>query len=248
MLARAILFSLLSCPAFVLGSRTVDAGTITGTSTAFDSEVSQPLNAVDDYALWNAASLTANKTARPANAGWIGYTMTASSPATPLSNAVAAAIFYTGSEYLTGGLSYAPTSNLDGKGFALTVPQEYANGRQLDLWIMTNGPVSALIEAVSGEQASAPIMLGPYGNHLVSFTSSGLGAALTVYMSNVGEYSSAQGGMSVGAAALTPAAVPEPEYWLAGLLLLAGAAMYWMMVYGTVLFVGGGDGDDRNLP
>jgi hypothetical protein len=39
--------------------------------------------------------------------------------------------------------------------------------------------------------------------------------------------------------------VPEPEYWLAVLMLLAGASLYWAIVYGAVLFVGKSDGDDR---
>jgi hypothetical protein len=219
-------------------------GTITGTSTSFNPEIRQRVNAVDDYAIWNAASLTANETARPANAGWIGYTLTASSPATPVSNNVAAAIFYTGSQYLTGGLSYS-TSNLDGKGFTLTVPQEYANGRQLDVWILANGPVGVLVEATSGGDTSSPIALAPYSQYIVSFASTGLSAPLTVNMSNVGNFSSAQGGMSVGAAALTPLAVPEPEYWMAGLMLLAGAGLYFVVVYGAVLFGGKSDGEKR---
>ena len=231
--------TLLALAVLVLGSRIADAGTITGTSTAFDSDIRQRLVDYGDFAVWNAASLTANITK---GTGAINYTMARSpgSVSDPLSTYPAAAIFYTGG-YYAGGLSYS-TSNGDGKGFSLTVPQPEG---KLDLWIMTNGPVSALVEAVSGEQTSSPIMLGPYGNHLVSFTSSGLEGPLTVYMSNVGNFSSAQGGMSVGAAAITPVVVPEPEYWLAGIILLAGAAMYWMIVYGTVLFVGKSDGDER---
>lgn len=183
------------------------AGTITGTSATFSTDRPTPLNTYEDWAVWNAGSLQANVTSE---AGWINYSLTSSSPATPLSNEPAAAIFYTGSGYYAGGLSYV-SSNLDGKAFSLTVPEQYANDSTLDLWILANGPVTVFVEAVSGGDSSTPITLAPYNQYRVSFTSSGLDAPLTVHMSNVGNYSSAQGGMSFGAAALNPVAVSEPS-------------------------------------
>jgi hypothetical protein len=215
-----VLAGALGLFASLFGAGYASGGTITGTSAIFSTDRPTPLNLYEDWAVWNADSLQANVTS---GAGWINYSLTASSPATPLSNEPAAAIFYTGSGYYAGGLSYV-SSNLDGKAFSLTVPEQYANGSTLDLWILANGPVAVFVEAVSGGDSSSPITLAPYNQYRVSFTSSGLDAPLTVHMSNVGEYSSAQGGMSFGAAGIV--AVPEPEYWLALALIIGGYLAY----------------------
>jgi hypothetical protein len=226
---RSFAFALALAAAAVLGlafslfgAGMALAGTITGTSATFSTDRPTALNLYEDWAVWNADSLQANVTN---GAGWLNYSLTSSSPATPLSNSPAAAIFYTGSGYYAGGLSYV-SSNLDGKGFSLTVPEQYANDSTLDLWILANGPVSVFVEAVSGGDSSTPVVLAPYNQYRVSFTSSGLDAPLTVHMSNAGEYSSAQGGMSLGAAALSPVVVPEPEYWMALALLIGGFLAY----------------------
>jgi hypothetical protein len=100
---------------------------------------------------------------------------------------------------------------VNGKGFDLTVPAQYANGNRLDLWFMTNGPVAAEVTASSLDGSSTTVHLAPYNNYIVSFESSGLAEDLRVSMVNSGTFSSAQGGMSFGAAALTPVAVPEPN-------------------------------------
>ena len=75
---------------------------------------------------------------------------------------------------------------------------------------------------------------------------SATGGALVVGLrstSGVAEYNGAN--VLLGGVTANVVVVPEPEYWLAGIILLAGAAMYWMIVYGTVLFVGKSDGDER---
>jgi len=201
---------ILALLVLVLGSRIANAGAITGTSTVFNPEIRQRLNAYEDWAVWNTDSLQANVTS---GAAWINYSLVATpytSPATQLSVNTPAAIFYTGAGYYTGGLSYN-TSNVDGKGFTLTVPYGYANDRQLDLWFMTNGPVAADLTASSLDGTTSTVHLDPYNTYVVSFQASGLTEDLTVAMVGSGAFSSAQGGLSFGAAALTPVAVPEPS-------------------------------------
>jgi hypothetical protein len=193
-----------------LGSRFANATTITGTAEVFNPEIRQRLSVYEDWAVWNTDSLQANVTS---GAGWINYSLVAtpySSPATPLSVNSPVAIFNTGNGYYTGGLSYN-TSNVDGKGFTLTVPAQYANDRRLDLWFMTNGPVSAEVTASSFDGSTATVHLDPYNTYVVSFSASGLTEDLTVAMVGSGSFSSAQGAMSFGAAALTPVVVPEPQ-------------------------------------
>jgi hypothetical protein len=199
------------------------AGTITGTAQTFDSEIRQRLSEYEDWGVWNAGTLQANVTS---GAGRINYSLTASAPATPLARDPGVAIFNTGNGYYLGGLSYV-TSSAEGKGFTLTVPYQYANNRRLDLWYMTNGPVSADVTASTLSGSGTTVHLAPYQNYIVSFEASGLAEDLTVNMVGNGNFTSAQGQMSFGAAALTTVlAVPEPDYWLAVLLLLGGVLAY----------------------
>lgn len=224
---RTISFALSLAAAGVLGlaaslllAGSALAGTISGTSVVFNPDIRVPLAGYTDWAVWNTSSLTANLEAQT---NLINNTLTRiDTEERPLSSNIAAAIYNTGAGYYTGGLSYTSTPNLDGKGFSLTIPD--ANDTTLDLWFLANGPVTIFVEAVSGGVSSTPITLNPYNSYKVSFTSSGLDAPLTVHMSNVGEYSSAQGGMSFGAAGIV--AVPEPEYWLAVALLVGGYLAY----------------------
>jgi hypothetical protein len=200
--------------------------TITGTSVTFDSNIRQRLSPYEDWAVWNGGTLQANVTS---GAGWINYSLVATpytSPATPVSLDPGVAIFNTGNGYYLGGLSYV-TSSAEGKGFTLTVPYQYANNRRLDLWYMTNGPVSADVTASTLSGSGTTVHLAPYQNYIVSFEASGLAEDLTVNMVGNGNFTSAQGQMSFGAAALTTVlAVPEPDYWLAVLLLLGGVLAY----------------------
>jgi len=221
---KTLLFALL----LVLCSGITNAGTITGTAQTFDSEIRQRLSEYEDWGVWNAGTLQANVTS---GAGRINYSLTASpyaSPATPLARDPGVAIFNTGNGYYVGGLSYVTTS-AEGKGFTLTVPYQYANGSRLDLWLMTNGPVSAEITASALTDSGTTVSLSPYQNYIVSFTSSGLTEDLTVSMVGRGNFNSAQGQMSFGAAALTPVAVPEPGYLIPLLLLVGGFCAYRIM-------------------
>jgi hypothetical protein len=186
------------------------AGTITGTSQTFDSEIRQRLFEYPDWAVWNAGTLQANVTS---GGGLINPSLTASSPDTPLSLNPGVAIFNTGNGFYLGGLSYV-TNSAEGKGFTLTVPYQYANNARLDLWLMTNGPVSADITAFSIGEPGTTVTIAPYNNYIVSFTSSGLTEDLTVSMIGRGNFTSSQGQMSFGAAALTPVAVDEPALCL----------------------------------
>ena len=206
----------------LFGAGLAFGGTITGTAQTFDSEIRQRLNAYEDWAVWNAGTLQANVTS---GGGRINYSLTASSPATPLARDPGVAIFNTGSGYYVGGLSYVTTS-AEGKGFTLTVPAQYANGSRLDLWLMTNGPVSADITASALSGSGTTVSLSPYQNYIVSFISSGLTEDLTVSMVGRGNFTSAQGQMSFGAAALTPVSVPEPDLWMPLLMLLGGFIAY----------------------
>jgi hypothetical protein len=186
------------------------AGTITGTSQTFDSNIRQRLSSYEDWAVWNAGTLQANVTS---GAGWINYSLVATpyaSPATPLSLDPGVAIFNTGNGYYLGGLSYV-TSSAEGKGFTMTVPYGYANNRRLDLWYMTNGPVSATITASTLTDSGTSVYLAPYQNYIVSFEATGLTEDLTVNMVGSGNFTSAQGQMSFGAAALSPIVVSEPS-------------------------------------
>lgn len=209
----------------VLGSRIADAATITGTATVFNPEIRQRLSTYEDWAVWNGDSLQANITS---GAGWINYSLVATpytSPATPVTANTAAAIFNTGAGYYTGGLSYN-TSSVDGKGFTLTVPYQYANGHRLDLWYMTNGPVSADVTASAFDGTTSTVHLNAYQQYIVSFEVSGLDEDLTVNMVGNGNFSSAQGGMVFGAAALTPVVVPEPSLNCVFSLVALIAALY----------------------
>jgi len=223
--AALTLSGALGLAAALFGVGYASAGTITGTSQTFDSEIRQRLNAYEDWAVWNAGTLQANVTS---GAGRINYSLTATpyaSPATPLARDPGVAIFNTGNGYYVGGLSYV-TSSAEGKGFTLTVPAQYANGSRLDLWLMTNGPVSADITASELSGSGTTVSLSPYQNYIVSFTSSGLTEDLTVSMVGRGNFNSAQGQMSFGAAALTPVSVPEPDLWIPLLMLLGGFIAY----------------------
>jgi hypothetical protein len=226
---RSLAFALaLACAAVLglafslFGAGMALAGTITGTAQTFDSEIRQRLSEYEDWGVWNAGTLQANVTS---GAGRINYSLTASAPATPLARDPGVAIFNTGNGYYVGGLSYVTTS-AEGKGFTLTVPYQYANGNRLDLWLMTNGPVSAEITASALTDSGTTVQLNPYQNYIVSFISTGLTEDLTVSMVGRGNFNSAQGQMSFGAAALSPVVVPEPEYWLAFLLLIGGFVAY----------------------
>jgi hypothetical protein len=256
--AALTLSGALGLAAALFGVGYASAGTITGTSQTFDSEIRQRLNAYEDWAVWNAGTLQANVTS---GGGRINYSLTASSPATPLARDPGVAIFNTGNGYYVGGLSYV-TNSAEGKGFTLTVPAQYANGSRLDLWLMTNGPVSADITASSLSGSGTTVSLSPYQNYIVSFTSSGLTEDLTVSMVGRGNFNSAQGQMSFGAAALTPVSVPEPDLWIPLLMLIGGflaykivEAIWWF--YDTVrrleddfesLRIPEGDLEDRWLP
>jgi hypothetical protein len=239
---RSIAFALaLACTAIVAFSCSLFladmafGSTISGTSQTFDSNIRQRLSSYEDWAVWNGGTLQANVTS---GAGWINYSLVATpyvSPATPVSLDPGVAIFNTGNGYYLGGLSYV-TSSAEGKGFTLTVPYQYANNRRLDLWFMTNGPVSADVTASAFDGATSTVHLNPYQNYIVSFEATGLTEDLTVNMVGRGNFTSAQGQMSFGAAALTPVlAVPEPDYWLALLLLLGGVLAY--ATVGVVIWV-----------
>lgn len=185
------------------------AGTITGTSTAFNPEIRQRLADYGDWAVWNGGGLQANITK---GSGWINYSLVAIpyvSPPATLTHDIGAAIFNTGAGYYLGGVSYV-TNSADGKGFSLTVPENYMNGSKLDLWIFNNGPVSSVVTA-SSDQESNTVNLTPYGSFLVSFEASGLSSPLSVSMVGQGNFTSAQGQMSFGAAALSPIVVSEPS-------------------------------------
>jgi hypothetical protein len=49
-----------------------------------------------------------------------------------------------------------------------------------------------------------------------------------------------------GAEALPPLAAPEPEYWLAGLIVLMGMLAYWLFMSTVGRIIRDGDGDRRD--
>lgn len=216
----------------VLGSASASAGTITGTATIFNPEIRVQLAGYQDWAVWNVQELTAGVTK---GVGEIDYTLAAITPfgVAPLSNEPAAAIFNTGAGFYAGGLSYTSTPNVDGLGFSLTVPAEYANGHRIDLWILANGPVGVLVEAISGGDTSTPLMLDPFRTYALSFTAAGLQSPLAIQMTNVGAFSSAQGGMSFGAAAIVPIPEPQVSYFLGA---VAVVAVLYLLTVSNCLF------------
>jgi hypothetical protein len=92
----------------------------------------------------------------------------------------------------------------------------------------------------------APIPIEPYRQTLLLLSAAGLESVLSVTLTSTSSVSSAAGQFVLGAAALTPIAVPEPEYWLAGLIILLGMLAYWLFMSTVGRIIRDGDGDKRD--
>jgi hypothetical protein len=92
----------------------------------------------------------------------------------------------------------------------------------------------------------APIPIEPYRQTLLLLSATGLESGLSVTLTSTSSVSSASGQFVLGAAALTPLAVPEPEYWLAAVILLSGVGVYCVFMWASTTFIHNGDGDKRD--
>lgn len=220
-------------------------GTITGTAEYYDSPVR--LMVSDDFAVWGGPSLTASAVK---GTGLIDYTLTGvGAGESSLASGNYAAVFGTGTSWTPGGIYW--TGNQNGKGFTLTVPGDAMEGRTLGVWVFTNGPAGGrLIASGVGFDGSpvgmAPIPIEPYRQTLLLLSATGLESGLSVTLTSTSSVSSAAGQFVLGAAALTPLAVPEPEYWLAAVILLSGVGVYCVFMWASTTFIHNGDGDKRD--
>ena len=220
-------------------------GTITGTAEYYDSPVR--LMGSDDFAVWGGTSLAASAVK---GTGLIDYTLTGvGAGESSLASGNYAAVFGTGTSWTPGGIYW--TGNQNGKGFTLTVPGDAMEGRTLGVWVFTNGPAGGrLIASGVGFDGSpvgmAPIPIEPYRQTLLLLSATGLESGLSVTLTSTSSVSSAAGQFVLGAAALTPLAVPEPEYWLAGLIVLMGMLAYWLFMSTVGRIIRDGDGDRRD--
>ena len=236
MLARAILFSLL----LVLGSRIADAG-VTNVSVA---TYSGPVTLGEQAAVWG---LSQNTSLTPIPGSYSGVQMTNVNPnGLPL---LALGQFQQ-PEYQfvnTSGTFYGGLQH-NGQGF----PYEWSNGTGFELAFTPENETTYEVYLLSylgsssaviyyGEEVQGYVDLPSMTPSKVTFTTDAYTRLFAVMEGADVDRSDAS--LSIGA--VNVVAVPEPEYWLAGIILLAGAAMYWMIVYGTVLFVGKSDGDER---
>lgn len=236
--ASLVLAGAMGLIASVFGAGYASGGTITGTySVDYRSPVL--LVGAEDFAVWGGPSLTATATK---NVGLLNYTLSGSGE---VAFNGYAAVFGTGTSWTPGGIYWEGSQN----GAAFGLQAELNEGSRLDLWILTNGPVSVSAVGSSYDMNGTPVVseavtLPAFKYSLLSFTGSGLAGPLSVQMTGISESSSQAAQFILGGAAIM--AVPEPEYWLAGLMLAAGAGLYIVIVWGSGWFISHGDGDKRD--
>lgn len=251
---RSIVFALSLVVAGAVGLATslflADAAlsaTITGTySVDYTSPVS--LVGADDFAVWGGPSLTASATK---GTGLINYTLQPTRAGELAYNGYAA-VFGTGSSWVPGGIYY--DGNQFGAGWELSLEEPTAlDGRSLRMWILTNGPIGVSATAYSIDYAGNPVVsetlgLPAFKYSLLNFTGTGLAGPVVVRLTGTTSVSSASAQFILGGAALVPLAVPEPEYWLAGLIVAMGLLAYGLFMSTLGRIIRGGDGDKRDPP
>ena len=242
--------TLLALAVLVLGSRIADAEILSATFTTVASPYQVNLSDSTAFALWgtgNNGSTTANVVG--GQVGLISSSLQDFSNGNPTAGRGYASPpfwnYLVDGDQLYGAIhhltnSYSPID----EGFNLYLTPD---SQQTDymVWVRASGGtglVTVFDPSTEDFREVRSLSTNEYGFLSISAT----GGALVVGLrstSGVAEYNGAN--VLLGGVTANVVVVPEPEYWLAGIILLAGAAMYWMIVYGTVLFVGKSDGDER---